>query len=188
MRVSRSSHGLWWQSATRTILVFGGRSYAGFGVHEGSRIHIDLRTCEQLQNGHWLALPSMNNPRSGFHPCAYQQTLYLCGYSSNSVEGFSLVDYSFFPLQIRLPEENTQCCLLIQDSHLIILTCKYAVRCDIGPNHQLTLAATASHSPCLTGSRTPPVVDSINGLVYICRGDTCFSVKLDGRDSRVIGK
>ena len=155
------------------------------------RFHIvALETCERMSaKGSWEALQNMQSPRALFHPCEFNKILYLCGYPSNAIEAFSLVSSSFFTLPHSLPEESSDCCLAIEYSQLLILSRKHVTRYNIGAENQITPVASTSRSyNTMMDSSMPPVVDTVNGLVYLCRGGVYFCAKLDGGESRQIGR
>lgn len=140
-------------------------------------------------NGSWETLQEMQNPRALFHPCEFNRILYLCGYPSNTIEAFSFVSSSFFTLPHILPEKSSDCCLIIEYSKLLILSRKHVTRYNIGPDDLITPVASTSRSyNTMMDSSMPPVVDTVNGLVYLCRGGVYFSTKLDGGESRQIGR
>ena len=97
MILSRASHGL---------ISVNGHIYSFGGVHNKV-----LSACERLElrtgkkNRPWEELMDMTEPRRCFTPCVYQANVYICGgWTSHTIETFSLLTMNFVSLGVKLME------------------------------------------------------------------------------------
>lgn len=143
--------------------------------------HKDLRTCEMLNlsGRKWKALPSMLEARSDFNPCAFRGFVYLCGLSSYVIEAFDPELCVFLELSVRLPERSA-CLLVVERGQLLVLSDNYATWWEADQRHNLIQLSQTQHSQNSATSCAPPVLDSVNGLIYTVDSGKFYVFSLDG--------
>lgn len=187
MKASRSNHGLWFDWARERVFVFGGGGVSFTGDHGTTQectVYVDcnnykdLRTCEVLGGGRWRELPGMQEARADFNPCAFGKRVYVCGYPSVSIEAFDPEACVFHQLQVHLLERSA-CLLVVENNQLLVLTDNYATRWEAGQHHSLRQISQTQHSMHGKVCNAPPVLDSVNSLLYITAEGVCFSISLE---------
>lgn len=136
-----------------------------------------------LSGGKWRALPSMHEARADFNPCEFEGRVYLCGYSSDAIEAFDPGACVFHLLQVRLPESNAWL-LVVESGQLLVLTDHYATRWEVDRHHSLRQVKQTQHSGLGQICNAPPVLDSVNGLLYVAVVGMCFSISLEDNSKR----
>lgn len=185
MLMPRFSHGLWWDELQHKVLVFGGDSKSQV---DGSTLFSSqavLRQCEELglERGAWQDLPSMKAGRAWFSPCEYSGYVYLCGYGS--IEVFDPQVCIFLELSIPLPESKP-CLVFVESQQLIVMSGSYITKWKTTDDHHLEQCFLDKHPEISVISSMAPVVDSVNEVVYVIWGGSCFSVCLDGSERRQV--
>lgn len=178
MITPRSCHGLWWDSHRHQLDVFGGTAYLGEGSVETD--FSALRDCEQLsrQTESWRNLPSMQDARSDFTPCEYQKLVYLCGKGTLSIEAFNPEACSFRSFQAQQPEMYSACLLIVERSHLVLISDSFVTWWTVGDNREIVQRTQTQHSWCVPNCSMPPVLDISTGAFYASYGQNVSRIKL----------
>ena len=116
----------------------------------------------------WKALPDMREGRSGFNPCLFSGSVYLCGgNSSQLVEAFSPQTDTFLPLQLQLPE-NSHRCVYVHNNLLVVHSYQYISKFTAGQGGQLIQhSQVRTQTPVNKHSNSQPVVDTTQGLFFL---------------------
>lgn len=97
------------------------------------------------------------------------------------METFDPSNNVFLDFEITLPEAGL--CLIFQErEQLVVLSGKYVTRWRAGESGDLVRCSQALHPDIGVFCTMAPVVDQVNGLVYIADMSVCYSVKLDGSE------
>ena len=124
----------------------------------------------------------MAGERGHFNPCEFRACVYLCGYGSVLIEAFHPDTSTFQLLKPRLADTHSACCLYAAADQLIVLCEEYTLLFEQGNNHQLREVGRSKHRQCTVGSNMPPLVDALNGYVYLADQGVCYAVQLDGSE------
>jgi len=181
MLVPRGHHGLWYQSAHLSVLVFGGLTGSGI-VYSECRKECELLN---LQTGIWRAISNMHESRAYLHPCEFVGIVYLCGALSSIMEAYNPNTEAFLSYHYLLPE-SALCFAFEEKGQLVVLSTNQMSKWGSVAGQQLMqLSNTRNNKTTLFGNMRP-VLDPGKGLVYVSLGGRFFSVKLDGSEQRVI--
>jgi len=105
MLTPRWGHGLWFDERRGEILVFGGLSFVS-PLHTANPDTAVLQECEVLTQI-WQDLPTMQEGRAHFTPCACQGSVFLCGgFNTKTIEIYHLKDASYRKLPFTTPERG----------------------------------------------------------------------------------
>jgi len=123
----------------------------------------------------------MKAGRSYFSPCKFHRLVYLCGQGSYLIEAFDPSNNLFLDMEVTLPEAGL--CLTFQErEELVVLSGKFLTRWRVGQDGELVQCYQALHPDVGVFCNMAPVVDQVNGLVYIADMGVCYSVKVDGSE------
>lgn len=150
------------------VLLFG-------GDHNGPLVE-----CESLllPNGRcWQVLPSMAHGKHSFNPCLLHDIIYLYGYGSETLEGFSPRQNSYLPLDIHF-EKLANCCLYVNRDYLVIISPTLLVR--YRPGEEGTSEENRIKGACFSKTQNcQPVVDEVSRRVFGLNGGKCWSFDMD---------
>lgn len=139
-----------------------------------------LIDCESLllpQGRCWQVLPSMTGARHSFNPCLLYDIIYLCGYGSEWLEGFSPRENCYVPLNVHLPKfEN--CCLYVNRGHLVIISPALLFKYSPGPEG-VSEEGRVAGVPFSKAQNCQPVVDETSRRVFGLHGGKCWSFHMD---------
>ena len=167
MLQARCYHGLWWDKTKTAVLVFG-------GYLRSDNVTVESMETEVWQDTVWQALPAMSSGRAGFNPCYFHFCLYLCG--SGSIEAFDLLTRTFLSLQMRLPDLST-CVTFIENSELVVVSETHMSRWRVVDTELVCISERTYEDFYLT-CNMPPVVDAVNGVVYVLEEGHCSAIQL----------
>lgn len=123
----------------------------------------------------------MKEGKSYINPCEFHSVVYLCGQGSYLMEAFDPATCTFLDIKIALPDAELS--LVFQENkQLVVLSGKYVTRWRSEKGNKMVQCYQALHSDIGVFCNMAPVVDEVNGLVYIVDMGVCYSVKVDGSE------
>ena len=135
-------------------------------------------TCERLglvETRVWEAQPDMTQARAYFNPCVFSDCIYLCGKGSSLLEAFHPQQSVYTTVDTQLPVAQ-ECCLYIYRNTLIVRSFDWIAHYKLEGSEQRVAMRTAETLGCLKHQSSLPVVDQLNGLVYIVRVGKCYTI------------
>lgn len=169
---SRYFHGLveWQQVA----FVFGGCKDYAVAARGNSITACERMALPEAQT--WISLPDMAQAKSYFNPCVFADTIYLFGKDSSILEAFHPRLSLFTVVDTKLPFSEG-CCLYIYRSELIVRSPSWAAHYRLKTEQMSRVAlSSAGEVECLKHQSSLPVVDELNGLVYLVRLGKCYAL------------
>ena len=140
-----------------------------------------------MKTGAWSSLPCMQEARAELHPCAFRGLLYLCGKGSALIETFDPEAWVFRPFSFTLPEKYSACITVVDCCHLLVISEHYA-SWWAEETGLLTKVSLLQHEKRVVTCTMTPVLDQVNDLVYFANEEACFSIKLDGSETSLVGR
>lgn len=125
----------------------------------------------------------MREARFDFNPCAFHEYVYLCGRGTKSIEAFCPDTEAFLQLHAELPEGDSPCLVVQENCQLLVLSREYASRWAAEQDHKLAKVSQIRHIYTIVHCITPPAVDSVNNVMYVCQRGQCFCTNLNGYPS-----
>lgn len=101
-------------------LVYFDKKLYVFGGNSGNRL---LSSAEIMKEG-WKSLGNMRFKRAGFNACVLKDFIYLIGGYTDRCEAFSMVFLTYSTLNFSLPQNNSQSCVAITASNVLIIATK----------------------------------------------------------------
>lgn len=120
----------------------------------------------------------MREARFDFNPCEFHEILYLCGGWCFSIEAFDPKACTFLQVQALLPE-STDTLAFAENCELVVMSFNYVTRWNAGLQHGLLLRFRATHPSVDVVSSLPPILDSVNSILYYSYCGSCESIQLD---------
>lgn len=114
----------------------------------------------------------MSKSRSYFNPCEYLGLVYLCGYRSVMVETFN-PESGTFQTSLDTVGERSPSLLYVDDEELVILSANWVSHW----RYDMVKVKETQHPSCVVDSNMAPVVDSVNGVVYVACNGVCTAIK-----------
>lgn len=138
-------------------------------------------TCERLglvETQTWVAQPDMTQARAYFNPCVFSDCIYICGKGSFLLEAFHPQQSRYTTLDTQLPVAQ-ECCLYIYRNTLIVRSYDWIAHYQLEGSESRVALQTVEALDCLKHQSSLPVVDQLNGLVYIVRVGKCYAMVAD---------
>ena len=186
----RKQRALLWHSATKQIFAFGGTPYLSKRIEMGKfRCNQGSHECEALSwyGTSWQALPNLPALPSSwdfYKVCEFHQYVYLSGsYKTSTIEVFDPLSRTFLrPLQI-CPFSWLNL-LVVENNELVFLSDNCISRFEAGDGHGLVQLSQVQHMQTIYFSNQPPLVDSVNELLYYINSEKQVEfIELDGSSS-----
>jgi len=117
----------------------------------------------------------MHEARFDFNPCEFLALLYLCGGWCFSIEVFDPEHCVFLQLPMQLTE-STDTLTCVENCELVVLSFNYTTRWRAVQPHGLQLVSRSTRPSADMASSLPPIVDSVNGLIYYSCCGSCESI------------
>ena len=127
----------------------------------------------------------MNEGRCHFHPCEYNECLYLSGHPSSYLEAFRCVEKVFTPLKLRLPESYSPCVMFLCNGQLNVMSDNYVSVWE--GQERLQQVSVLQHEKFDVLTAMPPVLDLRHRYVYLSHAGKCIRVKMDGTEWAELG-
>lgn len=102
-----------------------------FGGNAGNRLLSSAESKPHEQKS-WNPLPNMQCERAGFNASLHKALIYLIGGYTDKCEAFSPHSLTYFSLNFTLPQANSQSCVYISASNVLVVATKgYLTRIDL---------------------------------------------------------
>jgi len=125
----------------------------------------------------------MTEGRASFNPCEFLTVLYLCG--NGSIDAFHPSTRLMQRLAARLPDQRS-CLVFVENDVLVVLSELHVTRWQSSGLHLQQLSASG-YPDLYLSCNMAPVVDSVNGLVYVTEEGHCSAISLDGTKKEEVG-
>jgi len=118
----------------------------------------------------------MSQARAYFNPCVFSDLIFLCGKGSSLLEAFHPRQSLFTVVDTKLSIAE-ECCLYIYKNELIVRSLDWAAHYSLQVEGVTRVALGSSvQVESVKHQSSLPVVDELNGLVYIVRLGKCYTL------------
>lgn len=170
---SRAFHGLIeWR---KLVCAFGGRNNEVTSGKSSSELLTNSEAYQLEGVAGWQAMQSAQHGRCSFNPCLFRETIYLSGYGSTVIEGYSPWLNVMTVLSCQLPEP-TACCLYVLCNVLFIHSDNYILKYKGNrKSWAVEISKTKTKRAVAKWQSSQPVLDPASGLVYCARAEECWT-------------